>query len=151
MTTLVEPRPVLGALRGDTQNLDHKRYTLIINDLYGSSLRQMQKAVKFTDRGFAVFVRSCHDNVTNSMSYVTGVGAGPVEAVKISDRLPKVRRSVATIISRSNSLPGASAAVCDPVNVVKIPGVDQNRGIGPRNLRGALRPTIGARASLKIA
>jgi hypothetical protein len=70
------------------------------------------------------------------MSYVTGVGAGPVEAVKISDRLPKVRRSVATIIPRSNSLPGASAAVCDPVNVVKISGVDQNRGIGSRNLRG---------------
>jgi hypothetical protein len=54
MTTLVEPRPVLGTLRGDKQNLDHKRDTLIINDLYGSSLMQMQKAVKITDRGFAV-------------------------------------------------------------------------------------------------
>jgi hypothetical protein len=64
-----------------------------------------------------------------------GVGAGPVEAVKISDTFPKVRRSVATIIPRSNSLPGAAAAVGDPLNVVKISGVDQNRGLsGSRNL-----------------
>jgi len=56
------------------------------------------------------------------------LGAGPVEAVKISDTFPKVRRSVATIIPRSNSLPGAAAAVGDPLNVVKISGVDQNRG-----------------------
>ena len=97
---------------------------------YMAPRRRIAEDCKNYRRGVSPFSRViCHDNVATSIRYVTRrVGVDPVEGVKISDRFPKVRRSVATIIPRSNSLPGAAAAVGDPLNAVKISGVDEDRG-----------------------
>src|ERR1700730_4801852 len=69
-----------GASPGDTQDLGHKKNRFIINHLYSPLPGRMQKAVKISDRGFPRLnglIR--HDNVTNSISYVTR-SWGPVRS-----------------------------------------------------------------------
>jgi hypothetical protein len=50
---MVEPRPLLGI--NHKKDMGHKRDIIIINNLCGSSPRQIQKAVKISDRGFGRF------------------------------------------------------------------------------------------------